>query len=389
MKREAVEERTSLEIIRLCHSTLDSQTLRVELLKRLQTVLPFDSTFFSTTDPSTQLFTSMVTDDTPTWAMLKFLENEFFQDDFNQFHTLLKNRQSIGVLSEQTQHQLQRSQRYRDILEPLALGDEMRAVFVMNAACWGTLCLHRERGAPEYTATEAAFLARLTPHIAEGLRKALLLANTSTTTAPDGPGILILSEEYSVVTMNAVAAYWLAELTEAERGDKQALPHMVKTVVTRLQMIERGTAGPSPVTPKLSLHTPSGRWLMLYASRLSNPGGHGQIAVLFEAAQPAELAPLLLQAYHLTKREGEVTQLVLRGRSTKEMAATMQISLDTVQDHLKAVFEKVNVSSRRELAGSIFAQQYQPHFQAGAPLDTSGRLTSLDSPSFKDTIALS
>ena len=138
-----------------------------------------------------------------------------------------------------------------------------------------------------------------------------------------------------------------------------------------------------------SLHTPSGRWLMLYASRLSNPDGHGQIAILFEATQPAEIAPLILQAYHLTKREGEVTQLILRGRSTREIAATLQISLNTVQDHLKAIFEKVNVGSRRELAGHIFAQQYQPHFTASAPLDVFGRLTSLDCPSSEDNIASS
>jgi ATP/maltotriose-dependent transcriptional regulator MalT len=163
--------------------------------------------------------------------------------------------------------------------------------------------------------------------------------------APDGPGVLIFSEEYAIVTMNDVAAYWLGELAQAERGDKQALPHTVMAVVTRLQMVERGMAETSPVTPKLRLHTPSGRWLMLYASRLSSSDGHGQIAILFEAAQQAEIAPLLLQAYHLTKREGEVTQLILRGGSTREIAATMQISLNTVQDHLKEIFEKVNVSS--------------------------------------------
>ena len=164
MKRGALAENISLEILRLCHGTLDSRTLRIELLKRLQTVIPFDYIFFSTIDPSTQFFTSSVIDETPTWALLQFLENEFLHDDFNQFRTLLKNRQSIGVLSEQTKHELHRSQRYRDILEPMALGDEMRAVFATNAACWGTLCLHRERNAPEFTAADAAFLARLTPH---------------------------------------------------------------------------------------------------------------------------------------------------------------------------------------------------------------------------------
>ena len=106
MKSGTLAKNTSTEIIRLCHGTLDSRTLRVELLKRLRTVIPFDYIFFSTTDPSTQLFTSSVIDDTPTWALLQFLENEFLQDDFNKFRNLLQNRLSVGVLSEQTQHEL-------------------------------------------------------------------------------------------------------------------------------------------------------------------------------------------------------------------------------------------------------------------------------------------
>ena len=377
MKRVLSAEKTSAEILRLCHGALDSRTLRVELLKCLRTVIPFDYIFFSTTDPTTQLFTSSVVDETPTWALQQFLENEFFQDDFNQFRTLLKHRLSIAILSEQTQYELHRSQRYRDILVPLALGDEMRAVFVTNGVCWGTLCLHREQNTPEFTTAEAAFLAHLTPHIAEGLRKALLLAHVSTTTAPDGPGVLILSEDYAVVTTNAAASYWLEELAETERGNKQvpALPHAVLAVVNRLHAVEREMAGTSAATPKLRLHTSSGRWLILYASRLSSPDRHGQIAILFEAAQPVEIAPLILQAYQLTKREGEVTQLILRGRSTREIATTLHISLNTVQDHLKVIFEKINVNSRGELAASIFAQHYQPHFTSERGLDVHGRLT--------------
>jgi DNA-binding CsgD family transcriptional regulator len=261
----------------------------------------------------------------------------------------------------------------------------MRAIFLSGSACWGTLCLHREQGAPEYSPAQAKFLARLTPHIADGLRKALLLSKTSTATPPAGPGILVMAEDYSVLSMNAVAAYWMAELAEAERRDRQALPHTVMSVVTLLQMVERGMAVPASVTPKLRLHTPSGSWLTLYASRMNSPGTPGLIAILFEPAQAAEIAPLLLQAYQLTRREGEVTYLILRGQSTKDIAATLQISLNTVQDHLKAIFEKVNVSSRRELAASIFAQHYLPHFAtAGAPLDTSGRLTTSESPALED-----
>jgi DNA-binding CsgD family transcriptional regulator len=107
--------------------------------------------------------------------------------------------------------------------------------------------------------------------------------------------------------------------------------------------------------------------LLLSASRLSRWGEPGQLAVLFEVARPVEIAPLIMQAYHFTKREGEVAHLVLQGCATTEIAATLQMSPHTVQDHLKAIFEKVDVRSRRALAGRIFAQQYQPHFVADAP----------------------
>jgi DNA-binding CsgD family transcriptional regulator len=322
---------------------------------------------------------------------VRLVENEFTQEDFNKFLYLLKNRLPVGVLSEQTEGDLGRSQRYRDVLTPLALGDEMRAAFVANAACWGTLCLHRERAAPAYTPAEAAFLARLTPHIAEGLRKALLLEHLQDHSlgarTPDGPGVLILADDLSIVTLNPAAESWLIELAEAEVGDKQALPHSILTVVAHLQALEPELATAGPLPPKARLHTPSGQWLMLSASRLSRWGEHGQLAVLFEVARPVEIAPLIMQAYHFTKREGEVTHLILQGCATREIAATLHMSPHTVQDHLKAVFDKVNVSSRRALAGRIFAQQYQPHFVAdapyqphfrAAPVDSFGRLTSLE-----------
>src|SRR5262249_39982097 len=159
------------------------------------------------------------------------------QDDFNKFGYLLQKHQPVGVLSDQTQGELRRSQRYRDVLTPLTLGDEMRATFVTNTVCWGTLCLHRERATPAYTPAEAAFLAQLTPHIAEGLRKALLLEHAPAATAPDGPGVLIVADDLTVLIMNAAAQYWLAELTEAEQEDKHTLPHIILTVVARLKTI--------------------------------------------------------------------------------------------------------------------------------------------------------
>lgn len=359
MNWDTLAEMNRLDIIRLCHSGLDSQTLRGELLKRLQPLIPFNYAYFSTTDPATQLVThSVLAEPPPTWLMPIFLENEFLQDDFNKFSEMLRTRQPVAVLSHATQNDLDRSQRYREMLIPLAMEDELRAVFVSDGVCWGTLCLHREHAESNYTPADAAYLAQLAPHIAEGLRKGLLLGDAPLAKTPDGPGVLMLTDDLTIIGMTAAAEYWLREMTETEQGDQHTLPLIVRGVAAGLQRVERGLASPD-FTPKARLRTRSGHWLVLYASRLRHSDNHAQITVIIELAQPVEIAPLVMHAYQLTKREAEVVRCVLRGWSTAEIATMLHISSNTVQDHLKAIFEKADVGSRGELAARIFVQQYQ------------------------------
>jgi DNA-binding CsgD family transcriptional regulator len=270
-----------------------------------------------------------------------------------------------------TQHELQQSPRYQEILAPLTLGDELRAAFVTGGVCWGFLCLHRDQSSPHFTAAEAAFIGRLTSHIALGLRKALLIGNRTGPVIPDEPGLLLLAEDLSIMAITPAAGQWLTEIAEMDWPRKRALPSAITAVVARLQAIEQSTDADA-LMPRVRLRTLSGHWLVLHASRLIGPGMQKQIAVIFEVARPVEIAPLIAQAYDLSKREGEIMQSVLRGLSTAEMADTFHIASHTVQDHLKAIFEKVGVSSRRELVGQLFAQQYQPRIMSGRDVDASG-----------------
>ncbi len=52
----------------------------------------------------------------------------------------------------------------------------------------------------------------------------------------------------------------------------------------------------------------------------------------------------------LTRKEREVVRLVAQGLRNKEIAARMFISEQTVKNHLRAVFEKLHVGDRLELA---------------------------------------
>lgn len=344
------------ELIRLCHTGYDSHTLRSELLKHLRKIVPFDIAYFSTMDPASQLVTNaVIVEEPPSWMMPVFVENEFLQNDFNKFSDMIRTRQTVGVLGEATKHHPYQSPRYLNMMVPMAMEDELRAVFVTEGICWGTLCLHRQQSSTGYTAADADFLAQLAPHVADGLRKALLLTGVPQGITPDGPGVILLAEDLSVIASNTSADQWLAALAEMEKAPDHTLPLCVRSVVAILKAIESNKATHS--LPKLRLQMRQGHWLTIYASRLNSLDHKGHITVIFDVAKPTEIAPLIMQAYLLTKREGEVTQCVLRGWSTAEIAARLHITPNTVQDHLKAIFEKVNVDSRGELAAHIYLQQ--------------------------------
>ncbi|MEU5000661.1 helix-turn-helix transcriptional regulator [Streptomyces sp. NPDC021622] len=84
------------------------------------------------------------------------------------------------------------------------------------------------------------------------------------------------------------------------------------------------------------------------------------MALVIEPATPADLAVLIADAYGLTSRELQITQLVARGMTTAEIAGTLFISPHTVRDHLKTVFTKARVSSRGELVARLFTEHYWP-----------------------------
>ena len=69
-----------------------------------------------------------------------------------------------------------------------------------------------------------------------------------------------------------------------------------------------------------------------------------------------QLLPLLAHVYGLTEREREVTELVLGGLATEEIAQRMTISRHTVRDHFKSIFTKVGVASRPELTARFLPE---------------------------------
>ena len=343
---EATRDRRVEALVRRCHAGLSAGELGLEVLGRLRTIMTIDAGFFASVDPATLLFTGVTTEEPLAGATDLFLGNEFGQADVNKFTTLAAAPRPVESLDGATGSDRSQSARYRDVMAPMGLGDELRTAFRVDSATWGVMCLHRADGPAGFEAGDVELLRRVGPHIAEGLRRAVLLAS-ATGEADDltEPGVLLLQPDLGIASVTPAADRWLAEVTGAWPVVGE-LPLPVFVLARRL------LTGDSTALPRLRLHDPSGRWITLHASELSDGSG---IAVVVEPARAADAVPTILAAHGLTGREAEVAQLVLRGFSTRQIVDELHISAHTVQDHLKAVFAKTGVGSRRELVARLLS----------------------------------
>jgi DNA-binding CsgD family transcriptional regulator len=352
-------------IVEVCRSGLSPEALRDRVLPRLRRAVPFDAAFWATVDPTTLLFTQPHQQQIPAETVPYFIQNEFLDEDVNKWTALARERFGVRTIAQATDGELEASARYRDIFQPLGLGDELRAVLRVGGACWGYICLHREPG-PSFSRQEIDYEHRLGPHLAEGIRAGLLLSSTEVADVADAPGLVVVAPDGSLISTTEAGELWLEELGPAD-PEGSGVPVELQALAAKFRPPDARPDG----LPRLRVRTRTGRWAVLHASRMATPAT-GAIAVIIEEPSPAELAPVVMMAYGLTKQEQSLTAQVCRGLSTKEIAARLHITPNTIQDHLKSIFDKTGVSSRRELVATILHEQYLPRAMAGQPLGPSG-----------------
>jgi DNA-binding CsgD family transcriptional regulator len=349
-------ERAQDRIAALAGEGLDLPTFWLEATEILTPVVPnYMWPCWYTLDPASLLITSHFNINMPELPP-DALAHEYYEDDVNKLVDVVRSPSGVSTLHEATGGDPSSSPRWHANME-LGGDQEMIAALRTSSGIWGGLGLYREPGDAMFTDEEIAFVCAVAPSLAEGARRGLLLGEATDPEGPEAPGLLVLSTEWEVESATPGVESWMSDLPG---GDWEAgrLPSAALSVAGQALRSAEGRDQPGEVAVARVL-TGSGTWVVLHGATLVSDGNR-RIAVIVEPAHPARLAPLLMSAHGLTEREQDVTRLVLQGESTAAIAERLVVSPHTVQQHLKSIFEKTAVNSRRDLVGKVFFSYYEP-----------------------------
>ena len=371
-------ERLQEELAVLGSRGLPRHEYFAEVAPRLRRVVDNDATCWHTLDPQTRLLTSdqpaelvergIFTPDSVQAAGELVIRSEYVVDDANTFAQLARRRVPVATLAQATRGHLERSARYRVLLEPSGIPHELRAAFVIRGRVWGALHVARRDVSGAFSQRDVDVLARIAGQIAHGIRGSLRFDAARRASGTEAPGLLVLDAGDEIELLTSPARPLLASLTNGANVLEQGkLPSAVLALASFLRSQDAANAGGGSVV------TVPGRagWVTLHGSK-PDPAAD-RIAIVIEPASGPRAATLRLEAHGATPREREVATLLARGLTNPEIAEALCLSAHTVQDHTKSLFEKLGVGSRQEFVARVFLDEYLPEVIRQTPLTSYGR----------------
>jgi DNA-binding CsgD family transcriptional regulator len=336
-------------IMRICRGEDDVRMLRLEALDAIRRAVRFDAYAWLLTDPETSVGSSPLAD-VPCLPQLPRLIRLKYATAVNRWTRLPSGAASLHGA---TGGSLSLSLMWRELLSHYQVTDIASSVYRDRFGCWGFLDLWRT-GAPAFTAADIEFLGHIAGPLTAALRHGLartFIPATGGDQLTAGPVVLLLSPALEVRAQTPQTQRYLQVLVPPEAEDQAPVPAGAYNVAAQLLAAEAGVDDNPPVA---RVHLDGGRWLTLRAARMdadpTTPAAAGRdVAVSIEPSTAGDRVTVFGRACGLTPREAELLRHLAGGATTRDIARQMFVSENTVQDHLKSIFDKSTARSRRAL----------------------------------------
>lgn len=346
-ERELSRCRERLDL--LSESNLDCESLRREAIGYLRRTIGFDRWCWPLGDPETLLPCSGLAEHNYGPGVPRSLELEYSTDSFAAKHIVARRDRPVGSLSLETGGDVARSARWDEVLRPAGIGDVATVACRDSLGCWGWIELYRGGDEPSFVESDLRLLDSVAGPLGSALRRHAMQPRTGDAAEPGPPGTVILDRDLRPVSWTTGARAWIELLPSARLFAGWG---MLPSVVYPTAVLAR--SGKHTGGARALVQAEGGRWVRIEAAALEGER-EGEVAVNLRSATATERFDLLCRVYALSQREREIVSLLVAGLDTRAVAERLFISAHTVQDHLKSVFTKIGIHSRRELLATLAA----------------------------------
>jgi len=272
--------------------------------------------------------------------------NENIEVDVNRYADLAAADVPVGLLSA-AGPATPRSPRLHEILRPAGFTSELRLALSSEGHLWGALVLFRGDRRRPFTEADAALTLDLVQPLRAAARR-YPVRSTASIGDPLPPGVVLLDGNNTIISMAAEARAWLEEV-RAGGLDEVEFEDVLRVVydVGLAAQPDRDLV----TAPLCRVRTTGGRWLVVQGARVDD--GRAAVAVVLQPAAPLQVLPAAAAWFGLTPRETDVLRLVVGGLPAKQMARRLELSVLTINDHLRAAYRKAAVSGREELLARL------------------------------------
>jgi DNA-binding CsgD family transcriptional regulator len=362
------QETTRQQIIQLGRSGLPVNQLGERLIAAIELAVPADGAQLCAVDPTTLLFNRLLAVSAGGRPHVHwYLRHRYLNEAYADFtHPAMMRAGLTAVvlhdrpetclgLSRDLASQVSPPELYRAYHEFTgAQGGNLRAFFSANGQWIAALDLARFEPGKPFRPSDVAFLRLIAPVIGRIIRAALererATNNSADTTAVETCGVLILGPNRHIQSYTPLAENWLKALRDAEVSQENQLPTVIWAAVAGLR------AGGSGST-HAAVHVPTDKGRLRVEA--SPAGTDGTVAVIL-VPQSRPVAPAIPTHWILTRQERQVVEQLVRGLSNRQVARSLMVTENTVESHLKHVYEKLDVQSRSQLLARYFAEVYNP-----------------------------
>jgi DNA-binding CsgD family transcriptional regulator len=362
------QEESRRRIGDLRNATLPPEELASSFLAALSIAIPADGARLLGVDPATLLVNrTLAATSGDDWARREWLRDAYLASGpltYVEFPNLMRANLTAVALHERqaecwgypepmlasVESRLHQAI-FRETGAPL--GGTLLASIPADDAWIAALQVYRRDPTRTFSRGDVAFLRLVAPLIGRGLRAALARERALAApqvVGPDASGIIVLGRNGKVQFSTPAGEAWCDLLRDAGRDGHGPLPTPIWSVLARQR------AGEAPAT--LVVPTPVGQ-VRIEASTSSTDDA---LAVVLTPERPPAL-PTAPDDWSLTPAERQVFAQLLHGESNASIAAQLHISANTVQSHLRHIYEKSGANNRSQLLAHFFRETYSAGMQ--------------------------